>query len=70
LSAGAGFQVDSADSLADCLTAHLRNPIQYQQACCSAVKLAMSQQGAVQQQADMVMELLAANKIELLISQP
>lgn len=64
LSAGAGFQVDSADALADCLSAHIRDPNQYQQACCSAAKLAISQQGAVQRQADMVMELLAANNTE------
>ncbi len=60
LSAGAGFQVDSADGLADCLSVHMCDPKQYKQACCSAAKLALSQQGAVRRQADMVMELLAA----------
>jgi 3-deoxy-D-manno-octulosonic-acid transferase len=59
LSAGAGFQVDNADELAECLVSHLRNPAGYQQACRAAIELAKSQQGAVQRQADMVMELLA-----------
>ena len=60
LSAGAGFQADSADGLAECLSGHMRDSNQYQQACRSAAELAVSQQGAVQRQADMVMELLAA----------
>ena len=60
LSAGAGFQVDSADELAECLSGHMRDPNQFQQACRSAAELAVFQQGAVQRQADMVMELLTA----------
>jgi 3-deoxy-D-manno-octulosonic-acid transferase len=59
LAAGAGFQVDSADGLADCLAAHLRAPEEYQRACGSAAELAVSQQGAVRRQADMVIELAA-----------
>ena len=58
LSAGAGFQVNDADELADCLLAHMRYPRQYQQACCSAAELSVYQQGAVRRQAEMVMELL------------
>ena len=60
LSAGAGFQLNDADELADCLSGHMRDPRQYQQACRSAAELAVSQQGAVRRQADMVLELLAA----------
>jgi len=60
LSAGAGFQVKDADELADAISAHMRDLRQYQQACYSAAELAVSQQGAVRRQADMVMELLAA----------
>jgi len=60
LSAGAGFQVENADELAECLISHIRHPAKYLQACRAAVTLAESQHGAVQRQADMVMALLAA----------
>ncbi len=58
LSAGAGFQVDSGDALADCISAHVHNSQPYQQACDAATALAASQQGAVQRQADMVLQYL------------
>jgi 3-deoxy-D-manno-octulosonic-acid transferase len=58
LSAGAGFQVKDADGLADAIIAHMEDPRLYLKACRSAEELARSQQGSVQRQADMVMELL------------
>ncbi len=57
--AGAGFQLNNANELADVITAHMEDPRLYQEACCSAQALARSQQGAVQRQADMVMQLMA-----------
>lgn len=60
VSTGAGFQVEGADDLAGKLTAHIRDPQKLQQACRAAAELAEFQQGAVQRQADMVMDLLAA----------
>ena len=60
LSSGAGFQVKDADELAEAISAHMEDPQLYQKACLSAEELARSQQGSVQRQADMVMELLAA----------
>ncbi len=60
LSAGAGFQVENADDLTQCLLSLMRDPDQYQRACRLAADLALLQQGAVQRQADMVIELLAA----------
>ncbi len=60
VSAGAGVQVKNADELADQLTACLQDSEKYQQVCQAAAGLAKSQQGAVQRQADLVMEQLAA----------
>lgn len=60
LSAGAGVQVDGPDELAESLIFHMRHPAKYQRICSAAAELAASQQGAVQRQADMVLELLAA----------
>jgi len=60
LSAGAGFQVKSADALVETISAHMRDRRPYQRACTAAAELAVSQQGAVRCQADMVIQLLAA----------
>ncbi|MBW1751018.1 MAG: hypothetical protein JRJ37_10040, partial [Deltaproteobacteria bacterium] len=60
LSAGAGFQVKDADERANTISAHMEDSRLYQKACRSAEELARSQQGSVQRQADMVMQLMAA----------
>lgn len=60
LSAGAGFQVQDGDELADRLLLHLNCPELFLQACKYAEQLAVQQQGAAACQADMVMELLAS----------
>ena len=60
LSAGAGFQVQDGDELADRLIQHLNCPELYLQACKYAEQLAVQQQGVAACQADMVMELLAS----------
>jgi 3-deoxy-D-manno-octulosonic-acid transferase len=56
LAAGAGFQVDHAEALADCLVRLLKDPQHYQQTCRAAEGLARSQQGAAQRQANLVLE--------------
>jgi 3-deoxy-D-manno-octulosonic-acid transferase len=56
LSAGAGFQVNNSDELADCLIEHQPDSPAYQQACSAAVRLVQAQQGAVSRQADMVFQ--------------
>jgi 3-deoxy-D-manno-octulosonic-acid transferase len=60
LSGGAGFQVQNAEELADCLELHIKNPELYNRAGRNAEQLAIKQQGAVDRQVDMVMKLLAA----------
>jgi len=59
LSAGAGFQVQDAADLADLLSDHINNSPSYRRACSAAAELADLQQGAVQCQADMVMQQLS-----------
>ena len=58
LSAGAGFQVQNAAELADLLSGHNDNSPSYRRACSAAADLADLQQGAVQCQADMVLQQL------------
>lgn len=58
LSARAGVQVGSSDELADCLLNYpLASPV-YKQACQAAERLAQTQQGAAQRQAEMVLQQL------------
>ena len=58
LTAGAGFQVRDADELADRLVHLLRDERLQQTVCQAAGRLACSQQGAAQRQADMVLRQL------------
>lgn len=58
LTAGAGFQVRDADELADRLAELLRDERLQQEVCQAAKRLARSQQGAAQRQADMVLRQL------------
>jgi 3-deoxy-D-manno-octulosonic-acid transferase len=60
LTAGAGFQVHDADELADRLVHLLRDEPLQQQVCQAAERLASSQQGAAQRQADLVLRELEA----------
>jgi 3-deoxy-D-manno-octulosonic-acid transferase len=60
LTAGAGFQVSSADELVDRLTALLRDEQLYEQTCQAAERLATAQQGSAQRQAELVMRELKA----------
>lgn len=62
LAAGAGFQVDHAEALADCLAKLLKDKQLYQTTCHAAERLARSQQGAAQGQADLVLEHLGRTK--------
>jgi 3-deoxy-D-manno-octulosonic-acid transferase len=58
LAAGAGFQAGSADELAEQISALLRDEQRYQQVCQAAERLAVSQQGSAQRQAELVMKEL------------
>jgi 3-deoxy-D-manno-octulosonic-acid transferase len=60
LAAGAGFQASSADELADRLSALLRDERLHQQVCQAAERLAQSQRGSAQRQADLVLRELQA----------
>ncbi len=60
LAAGAGFQVRDADELAERLSALLRDERLHQQVCQAAERLAQSQQGSAQRQADLVLRELQA----------
>jgi 3-deoxy-D-manno-octulosonic-acid transferase len=62
LTEGAGVQVGSAEELADCLAQHQPDSSAHQQACTAAARLARTQQGAVRQQAEMVMRVLQEKK--------
>ena len=56
--AGAGFQVSSADKLAERLSALLRDERLYQQTCEAAERLAAAQQGSAQRQSELVIREL------------
>ncbi|MCI5134829.1 MAG: hypothetical protein D3920_07085 [Candidatus Electrothrix sp. AW2] len=58
LSARAGVQVGSSDELADCLLSYSLASSTYTQACQAAERLAQTQQGAAQRQAEMVLQQL------------
>ena len=60
LTAGAGFQVQDAGELADLLVRHINDDSSYRRTCSAAARLADLQQGAVQCQADMVLQQLSA----------
>ena len=63
LTAGAGFQVRDAKELADRLSVLLRDERHWQQVCLAAERLACSQQGAAQRQADLVLRELEARPV-------
>ncbi|MCI5193216.1 MAG: hypothetical protein D3915_08800 [Candidatus Electrothrix sp. AU1_5] len=58
LSARAGVQVGSSDELADCLLSYSLASSIYTQACQAAERLAQTQQGSAQRQAEMVLQQL------------
>lgn len=58
LSARAGVQVGSSDELTDCLLSYSLASPTYTQACQAAERLAQTQQGAAQRQAEMVLQQL------------
>ena len=60
LSANAGFQVQNAGELANLLADHINDGSSYRRTCRAAARLADLQQGAVQCQADMVLQQLSA----------
>ena len=60
LTAGAGFQVRDAEELGERLSALLWDEQLQQQVCQAASRLACSQQGAAQRQADLVLHELGA----------
>uniref|UniRef100_UPI00405699CB 3-deoxy-D-manno-octulosonic acid transferase n=1 Tax=Candidatus Electronema sp. TaxID=2698783 RepID=UPI00405699CB len=62
LTAGAGFQAQHAEGLADCLSALLRDERLYAQTCQAAERLAASQQGSAQRQAELVMREIRGNQ--------
>lgn len=62
LTAGAGFQAQHAEGLADCLSALLRDERLYAQTCQAAERLAASQQGSAQRQAELVMREIRENQ--------
>ncbi|MCI5125352.1 MAG: hypothetical protein D3925_12970 [Candidatus Electrothrix sp. AR5] len=61
LSAGAGVQAGSPDELAACLLESPLDSPAYKQACQAAERLARTQQGAAQRQADMVLRVLGGD---------
>ncbi|MCI5191249.1 MAG: hypothetical protein D3905_15990 [Candidatus Electrothrix sp. AS4_5] len=63
LSARAGVQVGSSDELADCLLSYSLASSTYTQACQAAERLAQTQQGAAQRQAEMVLQIMDANRV-------
>ncbi len=61
---GGGFQVQNAEELATLLRDHLNRPETYQRVCSKAAAIAAQQRGAVERQAGIVRQLLAATEKE------
>lgn len=57
--AGAGFQVESAEALADLILEHMKDETKYEKACRAAGELALNHGGAAARQAGMALRLLA-----------
>ena len=59
---GGGFQVANASELTTLLLYHHSQPEAYQAACAKAATIAAQQRGALERQAGIVTQLLAAGK--------